>query len=208
MGMEVFWLGWASLIVIGIISLVWKENPYLKLVEHIAIGGGVAHMLMYAVLALKTTAIDPIQTGKVLLLVPLVIGFFQLGRVTKWKWTARYPTAILVGVGIGLMLAATIEGQIIAQVRDIGESIFGAKNAFEFVSYTLAAIGTLTGFTYFIFTREHKGILGTSARIGRIVLMAGFGIGWGAEVGWFLTSLSVQTETILKFIKALMGIPY
>lgn len=206
--MEIFWMGWASLIVIGIITLVWKENPYFKFVEHIAIGGSVAHLLMYGVLALKTTAIDPIQAGKILLIVPLVIGFLIFGRITEWKWTARYPTAILVGVGIGIMLAATIEGQVIAQVRNIGESIFNSKNAFEFVSYSLAAIGTLTGFTYFIFIREHRGALGISARIGRTVLMAGFGVGWGCEVGWFLTSLAAQTETILKFIKALMGMPY
>ena len=204
---DIFWLGVTTFFTLGIFSMLWKRNPWYHLIEHIAIGAGCAHLLIFAVVALQRTAINQIINGKLLLIIPMLVGLLQLSRLTKQHgWLARYPIAIMIGVGIGMMLAATVQGQLIAQIADIGDSIIRAENPLQFWSFVLAGIGTLAGFTYFVFTKEHTGILGASARVGRIVLMAGFGVGWGCEVGWFLSSLATRTEVVLQFVYAIFGI--
>lgn len=205
MSMELFWLGVTSIFTLGVFSILVKDNPWYHLIEHFAIGAGTAHLLIFSVVALQSIAITPLSAGRVILVVPIVLGILQLTRITKWSWIARYPSSLLVGVGIGITLAATLQGQIISQVADIGGSIIRSTTPFEFVSFTLSGIGTICAFTYFIFTKEQKGVLRLSTKIGQLLLMAGFGVTWGCEVGWFLTSLASRTEVVIKFIYTLLG---
>lgn len=204
----IFWLGWSSLIAVGIMTLVWRENPYYRLVEHLIIGAGCAHMLMYGLLAVSTTGITPILAGRTLLIIPLILAILTFGRLTPWGWISRYPVALLTAIGIGILIGGALEGQIVGQVRSIGDAIYTAKDPFTTASTTLAGIASIAAIIYFIYTKEHKGVLGGFARFGRIILMAGLGISWGMEFGWFITALGTWTENVVNFIRALMGIPY
>jgi len=204
----IFWLGWSSLIAVGIMTLVWRENPYYRLVEHLIIGAGCAHMLMYGLLAVSTTGITPILAGRTLLIIPLILAILTFGRLTPWGWISRYPVALLTAIGIGILIGGALEGQIVGQVRSIGDAIYTAKDPFTTASATLAGIASIAAIIYFIYTKEHKGVLGGFARFGRIILMAGLGISWGMEFGWFITALGTWTENVVNFIRALMGIPY
>jgi len=203
----IFWLGWSSLIAVGIMTLVWRENPYYRLVEHLIIGAGCAHMLMYGLLAVSTTGITPILAGRTLLIIPLILAILTFGRLTPWGWISRYPVALLTAIGIGILIGGALEGQIVGQVRSIGDAIYTAKDPFTTASATLAGIASIAAIIYFIYTKEHKGVLGGFARFGRIILMAGLGISWGMEFGWFITALGTWTENVVNFIRALMGIP-
>jgi len=203
-----FWLGVAAFQVVGIMTLIWKANPYFRVIEQILIGAGTAHMMMYGLEAVRTGAINPILTGRLLLVVPLLLGVLMLSRVTPAKWLARYPTAVLIGIGIGIMLAGIMEAQVIGLIRKIGENMLGYTiGTFDWFSAFLTAIMTVASLTYFIYTREHKGALGGAARLGRIVLMGGFGVSWGAEVGWFITSFATHVGNIVKLIQGLAGQP-
>ncbi|MBS7630704.1 hypothetical protein KEJ47_03885 [Candidatus Bathyarchaeota archaeon] len=207
MSWELFWLGWSSFIAIGIMTLVWRENPYYRLIEHIIIGAGCAHALMYGLLAVQTTGITPILSGRILLIIPLILAILTLGRLTPWGWVSRYPVALLTAIGIGILIGGALEGQIVGQVRSIGETILAAKDPYTTVSAVFAGIASLCAILYFIYTKEHKGVLGGFARFGRIILMAGLGISWGMEFGWFITALGTWTENVVNFIKALLGVP-
>lgn len=208
MSWTLFWLGWSSFVALGIMTLVWRENPYYRLVEHIIIGGGCAHALMYGLLAVKTTAIDAIAAGRVLLILPLVLAVLMFGRLTPWGWISRYPTALLTAIGIGILVGGALEAQIVGQVRAIGEEIYAAKDPFVIASSLLAGIASICAIIYFTYTREHRGVWGGLARFGRIIMMAGLGISWGMEFGWFITALGTWTENVVNFIRALLGIPY
>ncbi|MGQ9680489.1 MAG: hypothetical protein ACUVV4_06970 [Candidatus Bathyarchaeia archaeon] len=208
MSWEIFWLGWSSLMAVGIMTLVWRENPYYRLVEHIIIGAGCAHGLMYGIEAVRTTGINAILAGRILLIIPLFLAILTFGRLTPWGWISRYPVALLTAIGIGILVGGALEGQIVGQVRSIGEAIYAAKDTSTLVSATFAGIASLSAIIYFVYTKEHKGMLGGFARFGRIIMMAGLGISWGMEFGWFITALGTWVENVVKFIKALMGIPY
>lgn len=208
MSWQLFWLGWSSFVVIGIITLVWRENPYYRLIEHIIIGAGCAHSLMYGLLAVKTSGLDAIMAGRVLLVIPLFLAILTFGRMTPWGWIARYPTALLTAIGIGILVGGALEAQIVGQIRSIGEEMIAAKTPFTVASALFAGISTLCALMYFIYTREHRGVYGGLARFGRIIMMAGLGVSWGMEFGWFITALGTWTENIVNFIRALLGIPY
>ena len=205
--MTIFWLGLSSFIAVGIMTLVWRENPYYRLVEHIIIGAGCAHYLMYGLRAVQTTGINPILAGRILLIIPLFLAILTFGRLTPWGWIARYPVALLTAIGIGILVGGALEGQVVGQVRSIGATIFAAKDQLAIVSTTFAGIASISAIIYFIYTKEHKGVLGGFARFGRIILMAGLGISWGMEFGWFITALGTWTENVVNFIRALLGIP-
>ncbi|MBS7651510.1 MAG: hypothetical protein QW638_00070 [Candidatus Bathyarchaeia archaeon] len=208
MSWTLFWLGWSSLMAVGIMTLVWRENPYYRLVEHIIIGAGCAHGLMYGLLAVKTTALDSIMAGRALLVIPLFLAILTFGRLTPWGWVSRYPTALLTAIGIGILVGGALEAQIVGQVRSIGEEMIAAKAPFTIASALFAGIATLCAIMYFIYTREHTGVYGGLARFGRIIMMCGLGVSWGMEFGWFITALGTWTENVVNFIRALLGIPY
>ena len=208
MSWTLFWLGWSSFVAVGIMTLVWRENPYYRLIEHIIIGAGCAHSLMYGLLAVKTTGLDAIAAGRLQLIIPLFLAILTFGRMTPWGWIARYPTALLTAIGIGILVGGALEGQIVGQIRAIGVEVFTAKDPYTTASTVFAGISTLCAIMYFIYTREHRGVYGGLARYGRIIMMAGLGISWGMEFGWFITALGTWTENVVNFIRALMGIPY
>lgn len=196
-----------TIVTLGVMSVLWKENALFHMTANIIIGSGTAHFLLWAIEALKSTAITPISLGNYLLIIPLLIGVLQLGRLSKnYGWVSRYPVGILIGAGIGIGLAAVIRVQLINLIRSVGTNIFTATTPLSFWSYLFAGIGSICGLTYFIFTREHTGPMKYTARIGRIVLMAGFGIGWGSEVGWFLSSISTRITEVVRFILSLFGV--
>jgi hypothetical protein len=203
-----FWLAVAAFQVIGCMTLVWKVNPYFRIIEQILIGSGTAHMMMYGLEAVRTGAIDKITKGSFTLAIPLLLGVILLSRVTPAKWLARYPTSILIGIGIGIGLIGIMEAQVLSQIRKIGDNMLGLPiGSIDWISALLAAIGSVTSLAYFIYTREHKGGLGVVSRIGRIVLMGGFGVGWGSEAGWFITSMATHIENIVRLIRGLAGGP-
>lgn len=191
--------------ILAILSLLIKDNPLYRIVEHIAIGGGVAHLLIFGVDSMISSGLKPAFEGRILLIIPVVLSVLSLARLTQFKWVSRYSYAVLVGVGVGLMLATTIQGQIINNIKVIGDMVLGSTNILELSSGVLASIGLISGMTYFIYTREHTGLLGRSARLGRFFLMVAFGIQWSMEVSWFLGSFSGQIEKVITGAMTLLG---
>lgn len=103
----------------------------------------------------------------------LILGLLYYSRLFKGKeWPSRIPMAILAGIATGLAVQGTVYPQILQQL--ILGSLIG-KTALDTVSNILIVIITFTALSYMIYTREHKGLLRISSRIGRLGLMAGFG---------------------------------
>jgi hypothetical protein len=68
-------------------------------------------------------------------------------------------------------------------------------------------VGTVASLTFFIFTREHKGALGASAKLGRIFLMISLGANWAAETVWYLTQMTGRVMFLYNewLLKAILG---
>jgi len=76
----------------------------------------------------------------------------------------------------------TLEAYIFKQVEGTILTRAMVNNWFLGISNAIMFVGVLTTLVYFFFSKEHKGFLGKSARIGIIFIMVAFGASFGYTV--------------------------
>jgi hypothetical protein len=190
-----------TLFIISVMSMLWKDNVFFRFGQAAIMGATVAHYTFMNFQSVHNNAIKPIMAGNLLFIVPLVLGLLMYSRLrSDVSWLAKYPTSVLVGAGTGVMIAGTLRGQIIDQVK---QTVLDAFTGFNGI---LIFIGVVTAFSFFIFTKEHTGALGTSVKIGRVFLMISLGANFSGELVWYLTQMIGRLMYILKeFIWPLLG---
>ncbi|KPV64654.1 MAG: hypothetical protein AOA65_0869 [Candidatus Bathyarchaeota archaeon BA1] len=68
-------------------------------------------------------------------------------------------------------------------------------------NFLFIAAGFLCSATYFIFTREHKGVLRPPPKMGRCFLMLALGVYFGNTVLFRMAMLSGRAEYLLKALR-------
>jgi len=194
--------------IISVLSMLWKDNPIFRIGQQAIIGATMAHYILLNFKSALNNAVLPMLGGNLLLFVPLLLGVLMYTRLkNEIAWVARYPTGVLVGVGTGVMIAGTLRGQIIDQIKntvlDLTNSAVSG-NMTGIINTLLIAIGVVTAISFFTFTREHKGVLGISAKIGRIFLMISLGANWSGELVWYLTQLIGRLSWIINTVIKVM----
>lgn len=156
-------------------------NIAFNFVEHFIIGGAGAVAMIGYMRSLDKSAFQYIAGGRLLLIVPVVIGLLVFTRWTKYRWLARYPTSVMIGVGVGLIAGLCIQSQIINMAN---MTILNITNLSpDPVSAIIMVIGVVTVLTYFLYSRTysyqfHQGSLAFVSRIGRLFLMCACGFLW------------------------------
>jgi hypothetical protein len=203
----------ASFFILSVLSMLWKDNPIFRIGQQAVIGAATAHYIILNFESVYKNALTPMMSGNLLLIIPLFLGLLMYTRLKKeTAWLARYPTAVLVGVGTGVMIAGTLRGQIIDQLKATVVDILNAPTSGGFTVFNtvLILIGTVTAVTFFTYTQKHateKGLtlLGWSAKMGRIFLMISLGANWSGEIVWYLTQLIGRLTYLINFAKLLIG---
>ncbi|MDH5187136.1 MAG: hypothetical protein OEW70_08755, partial [candidate division WOR-3 bacterium] len=95
--------------------------------------------------------------------------------IPKYAWISRIPISFTVGIAAGLGITASLQGFIVPQIQATLLPLTSINNV-------LIVIGVITTLFYFYFSREHKGILGASSRLGIIFIMVAFGASFGYTV--------------------------
>lgn len=170
---------------LAILSYLWKLNYVYKIAETFAVGSLLAHSFINTWTgSIEGICFKPLLSGQVVRIIPLVFGLLIFTRLSRqYAWISRYPTALLAGIGTGVMFGATFDAQILTQLA-MTASAFVDKDIF---SALVILVGMFVTLTYFIYTQEHTGVLGISARLGRIFAMFSFGMNYAAELIWYLT---------------------
>ncbi|NVM23286.1 MAG: hypothetical protein HWN68_16070 [Desulfobacterales bacterium] len=199
------WFGAALNIFIW--SLVFKENRFYRFAEYTFIALSAAHFSVLGVKSILTIGWIPLSTGKISYIIPFIFGFLLYTRFSEyWRWLSHWPIAILVGVGIGLGIRGAIDIQIIKQIRATMKLAVFA-NPMEAFNNILFVIMLISVVSYFIFTFAQEGTLGKGYnylyRLGRLALMAGFGIALGNTVA---VRLALFTSRWIFLIKDFLGI--
>jgi hypothetical protein len=194
--------------IISVLSMLWKDNPIFRIGQQAIIGATMAHYILLNFKSALNNAVLPMLSGTWWLFIPLLLGVLMYTRLkNEIAWVARYPTGVLVGVGTGVMIAGTLRGQIIDQVKntvlDLTNSVVSG-NMTGVINTLLIAIGVVTAISFFTFTREHVGVLGISAKIGRIFLMISLGANWSGEIVWYLTQLIGRLSWIINTVIKVM----
>ncbi len=188
------WL--SAFCILSIYSYLYKENPVFRFAEHMYVGLAGGYAVAVAFDNVKTSALIPLFKGEYLLILPVMIGCLVFTRLSvRYSWLARYPVAIMVGIGTGLSLRGIPSSQILTQVRASLLPVTSINN----ILLVLGIVGTLV---YFLFTKEHKGAVGVMARIGKPFLMVSFGCIFAATI---FDNISMLVGTFYKIFYDLLG---
>jgi hypothetical protein len=187
-----------ALLTLGIISFLYKDNPFYKVCESIFVGLSAGYwfvVLFWENMVPKLY--ENIKAGEWLYLIALVLGLLMLLRlIPKLGWLSRWPLSFVVGATAGLYFITYLQSNALRQLRatllpvfnfsgmSSGEAAFSSLNAFfsQYLGNIVILVGTVTGLFYFYFSKEHKGWFGGSARVGIYFLMITFGASFGYTV--------------------------
>lgn len=175
----------AATLTIAIFSFLYKDNPLYRAAEHIYVGLSAGFAVIYAwAFDVYPMLIDSFKghlsahdyLEAYILIIPALLGIIMLLRsVPKLVWLSRWPISFTIGIGAGLGLIASIQGYLLPQISDTLRPMINLNNAIIY-------IGVITTLTYFYFSGEHQGIVGTLARIGIVFIMIAFGASFGYTV--------------------------
>ncbi len=174
----------AGILTLAILTFLYRDNPIYKMAEYLLIGISIGYVL---VITWSNTLMDRLFTplasgGDWHLIVPLVLGLMMFGRMhPKTSVLSRIPIAVLIGAGAGLAIPAMLYARTLRQlVATVAP--FQGEFLFYDISGLVVLIGVVTTISYFYFSREHRGVLGLSARVGTYFLMIFFGTTFGYTV--------------------------
>ena len=99
----------------------------------------------------------------------------------------RFPLTFVLGVSLGLQLIAAVEGDMVPQLAGTFApfskgALFNTYSFWTSIGLIVLLVGVLSTLTYFFFSREHKGVLGATSRVGVYFLMVAFGASFGYTV--------------------------
>ena len=183
----------AAILTLFIFSFLYKDNPFYKLAEYLLVGISVGYLI---VISIKTIVLPKLyypifRQGDLLYLIPGILGIFMFLRFfPKLSWLSRISMALIIGAGAGVSIPAVMQAQIYTQMK----ASMGSYTSVNNIIVTLAVITTLS---YFFFSREHKGVLGTSAKIGIFFMMVFFGATFGYTVMSRVTLLIGRAQFLL-----------
>lgn len=177
------WL--AALFTIWIYTIAFRDNPFFKFAEHTFVGAAAGHGIVYGVDNVLRYGWSPFTKGSALYAVVFLLGIILYTRYhKKYFWLSRFPLSIMVGIGIGLSMRATVTAEFVAQLSSTaGLKVFGV-DAWTGFSNLLFIIIVLTVVYFFVFTFPgmHRGNLGIISRIARYAMMAAFGYSFANTV--------------------------
>lgn len=195
---------------LGLYSILYRENRFYRLTEHIFVGLAAGWSLvalwtvtlknmwwdkMMGVQATDTSAVVPGYWAYVLLLPIGLMGYFVFNR--KHGWMSRIPIGIILGLVVGQEAGAwlkrdlpQIEAAMKPVVPNMDQGFFVPSDPVANTVYPTQALGNivflvtmLTVLSYFLFSFDFKSkFMQKTTLTGRWLLMIGFGAIFGNTV--------------------------
>jgi hypothetical protein len=183
----------AAFLTLAYFSSFWKGNPVFNFAEHLYVGLAAGQAVVAGWGNVKAMALSPLAAGKIIAVVPLVLGFLLYSRFLTGpaRWLNRIPTAFIVGVGSGLAFTRFAQSDLIGQVTG---TVLDLTN----LNSLIIVIAALCTISYFIFTVEPKGPLKQVSQIGRYAMMVAFGSAFSNTVMGRLSLLIGRLQFLLE----------
>jgi hypothetical protein len=190
----------AGLLTLAIFSFLYRDNPVYKMAEHLLIGVSIGYTM---VVTWTSTLMDVLfvplfSDGRAVLLVPLALGILMLGRFhPKTARLSRFPIAMMIGSGAGAAIPAMLYARTMIQTSATVAPLVSEGWSPEW-SAIVVLVGIVCTLCYFYFSREHKGVLGSAARLGTWFLMVFFGTTFGYTVMSRMSTFIGRMEFLLS----------
>ena len=178
----------AAALTLFIFSFMYKDNPLYKFAEHLFVGVSAGYVVvqqfwsvLYPNLYLKVT--DAHDPRHYLYLVPGALCFMLFTRFSaKISWLSRYAIAVIIGVYAGAKTTGFAQAEVVAQVQATLLPLWDPAHLGTSINNLILVVGVLSTLVFFFFSKEHKGALGGTAKLGVWYLMLSFGAAYGFTV--------------------------
>jgi hypothetical protein len=168
------WVG--ALTAIGIYSVLYKDNPFYRLVEYVFVGASAGIAVVAGVQTFRSGTWTPLVKGNYWLLVPIAMGLLLYSRYFgRISWLNRIPLSFLMGTSAGVAMRGAVESQIVGQLSATMINL-GSINAW------IIFLGSVLSLSYFFITYQPGRTYQLAPRLGRYFMMAAFGAAFGNTV--------------------------
>lgn len=191
----------AALLTLFVFSFLYRDNPLYKFAEHLFVGVSAGYYLVLNYwTVIDANLLAPLRAAfggspeggpfrieqgdyRALLVVPGVLGVLLFTRlVGRLSWMSRWSLAVIIGVYAGLKTTGFAQGDLVAQVQASLTPLWFPGDPWASFNAILFTAGLVTTLLYFFYSREHRGALGVSSKVGIWFLMVSFGAGYGYTV--------------------------
>ncbi len=181
----------AAFLTLCIYSFLYKDNILYKFAEHLlvgmAAGYGVAITFWQVIIPNLIDPLfnpEPYKSPDLWLILPFVFGLMLLTRFnSQIAWLSRWPLSFIIGTSSGVALIGIAQGDLVNQIHATATmSLDPSGRVIVAINSLLILIGVISTLIYFFFSKEHKGVLGFTAKIGIWFLMVSFGASFGYTV--------------------------
>lgn len=194
----------AGLLTLAIFSFLYRDNPVYKMAESLLIGVSIGFFLVITWdNTLMANLFRPLFAGgEIGLIIPFGLGLLMFGRFhARTSALSRIPIAVLIGSGAGVAIPAMLGARTLAQMSATVQPLLTEAGWLN-VSDLVVLVGVLCTLAYFYFSREHRGALGQTAKVGTWFLMIFFGTTFGYTVMSRMSTLIGRVEFLLTdFLK-------
>lgn len=175
----------AAFMTLGILSFLYRDNPYFRFTEALFAGVSLGY---YVGIVMDNTLIPNLFTPLVkdfsanyLLLLPAALGILLYSRyIPSIAWLGRFSLAAYIGYYAGVAMLQKLHGEVLPQIKDTFVALSGF--GFETFNNLIVAVGVLSVLVYFFFSVEHKGVLKPVSKLGIYFIMLSFGAAFGYTV--------------------------
>ncbi len=216
-----FGLWVAALLSLCVLSFLYDDNPFFKFAEHVFVGVSAAYWMVMAFwsaivpnllgnLAPEVPQLlfgmdlpaDVPWTRRLTYAVPLLLGVLLLARLhPKGHVLSTWAIAFTIGTTAGLRLVSYLISDFMVQIHNSMIPLIALRDGGFDPGATLSAViltgGMLCCLSYFYFSREQRGVLKATSRVGIWLLMLTFGAGFGFTVMGRIALLVGRMEFLL-----------
>jgi hypothetical protein len=178
----------AAALTLFIFSFLYKDNPLYKFAEHLFVGVSAGYIvvqqfwqvlwpnLLQPMTAPDTTSRWKYYVGALLCLLLFTRLFSGI------SWLSRFTIAALIGTFAGLKVTGFAQAEVIEQVRATMVPLWNPADPMSSFNHIVLVVGVITTLVFFFFSKEHKGVIGGTAKVGIWYLMISFGAAYGFTV--------------------------
>jgi hypothetical protein len=190
----------AALLTLAIFSFLYRENPVFRFAEHLLVGVSAGYYLVqyFFSAVYKKLYVPVFDNHDYFLIVGGILGAMMFSRLSrKAEWVSRYPIAFYVAAWAGYVIPSYVQVRILEQAGSTMFNPMGLSPVQAISSFVIFA-GVITTLSYFYFSAERRGPLKSSANIGIIFIMIGFGATFGYNVMGRISLLIGRFQFILS----------
>ena len=179
---EIMWIWVGAIITNTIVSMVFKKTYAYTLVERLLVGSASGYALMLNLRSIQTSGIAPMMGGRTSLIIAFILFLLLWTRfIPNISWLSRYPTSILIGIGLGVALATGVSSQVLGLTLATVNDVLKANDAASLFNGIVILVGTLSSLWYFIYTKEQKGTWSKFVYVGVIFMYILFGMTYAGQ---------------------------